>query len=263
MLTSAMAYSTPIDSDEYFSTAHIYGGNVKIRLSDNCCYFAHCSILCNASNVLSDQLSSDMGIEKQLDFSCYKKSAVLLILEFIYPQFNASITIENVTDLLWFCHTYRFCTLHSHCTNIIERYLKTAYITVNVHELTEESGKCIVESSDGIAQPIRTSPLKNIFTWLKHFTYIKNEILVEQIYRILADVSMVEIKSLPHFELLSNQIKLHLCKTKVVVLEEYTDSFGFYRTFRKGAYVNPYGRCDPETNNNRNDVIVEYDNSIS
>ncbi|CAF3690980.1 unnamed protein product [Rotaria socialis] len=173
--------------------------------------FVDKSVLSSVSKIFQlyfqDQNISSMEI---VDVSSHD---MIELLQFLYPQFQCTMTYQNVTDLLILAHRFEIHFILTACHTFILLYLsKFNYIS------TYSNGINLIEQENGLRLAI-SSIIDTLCIWFREFFYMNDQLVCENLLNKLCQCNISNFISSKIFNDLEEKIKYKIFQARAKHLE--------------------------------------------
>ncbi|CAF4803534.1 unnamed protein product [Rotaria socialis] len=196
-------------TEEYFLQLHPFSDFILIVEGKE--IFVDKSVLSSVSKIFQlyfqDQNISSMEI---VDVSSHD---MIELLQFLYPQFQCTMTYQNVTDLLILAHRFEIHFILTACHTFILLYLsKFNYIS------TYSNGINLIEQENGLRLAI-SSIIDTLCIWFREFFYMNDQLVCENLLNKLCQCNISNFISSKIFNDLEEKIKYKIFQARAKHLE--------------------------------------------
>ncbi|CAF4221307.1 unnamed protein product [Rotaria socialis] len=196
-------------TEEFFLQLHPFSDFILIVEGKE--IFVDKSVLSSVSKIFQlyfqDQNISSMEI---VDVSSHD---MIELLQFLYPQFQCTMTYQNVTDLLILAHRFEIHFILTACHTFILLYLsKFNYIS------TYSNGINLIEQENGLRLAI-SSIIDTLCIWFREFFYMNDQLVCENLLNKLCQCNISNFISSKIFNDLEEKIKYKIFQARAKHLE--------------------------------------------
>ncbi|CAF1391134.1 unnamed protein product [Rotaria magnacalcarata] len=196
-------------TEEFFLQLHPFSDFILIVEGKE--IFVDKSVLSSVSKIFQlyfqDQNISSMEI---VDVSSHD---MIELLQFLYPQFQCTMTYQNVTDLLILAHRFEIHFILTACHTFILLYLsKFNYIP------TYSNGINLIEQENGLRLAI-SSIIDTLCIWFREFFYMNDQLVCENLLNKLCQCNISNFISSKIFNDLEEKIKYKIFQARAKYLE--------------------------------------------
>ncbi|CAF3541115.1 unnamed protein product [Rotaria sp. Silwood1] len=196
-------------AEEFFFQLHPFSDLILIVEGQE--FYVDKSVLSSVSKVF--QLYFQEENINSIEIVDVSSNDMIELLQFLYPQFQCTITYQNVTGLLILARRFEINFILTACRAFILLYIsKFNY----VH--TDSNGINLIEQENGLRITI-SSILDILCIWYREFYYMNDQLACENLLKKLSQCNIINFNSSKIFNDLEEQLKYKIFQIRAKYLE--------------------------------------------
>ncbi|CAF2578547.1 unnamed protein product [Rotaria sp. Silwood2] len=196
-------------AEEFFLQSHPFSDLILIVEEKE--FYVDKSVLCSVSKVF--QLYFQDENTNSIEIVDVSSNDMIELLQFLYPQFQCTITFQNVTGLLILARRFEINFISTACRTFILLYIsKFNYIH------TYSNGINLIEQENGLRLTI-SYILDILCIWYREFFYMNDQLACENLLNKLSLCHIIHFNSSKIFNDLEEKLKYKIFRIRAKYIE--------------------------------------------